>query len=283
VDGLVGYLANDRLDEDGRPLGEVSSTLYDRVETEVVACPYPDGRHRRPMNRTALRQVSSVWPSVLATLQTLSRPNATVHHTWKIALIGIAAPLLSPVPTSRGLSALYKACLGLSQVTTTLLLEDDGVAAMPFCELGSGTDFYTALDQHGWLLGQVQVCAGPAAMLVQMGEVLAHGGSPSSPPLPLPDPWRMADLAARTVSAHATYWVQADVLRARGASIPPRLLPPWLRAVATEAFRPPAHIRRLFPPGEVPAEVEQMLQTEPQTVQELEEAFERALRGVKRK
>jgi hypothetical protein len=273
----VRYLANDRLDEDGRPLGEVSSTLYDRVETEVVACPYPDMRHGRPMNRTALRQVSSVWPQVLATLQGLAGGGTTVHGAWRIALIGISAPLLSPAPTSRALSALYKTSLGLSQVTSTLLMADDAVAATPFSELGSGTDFFGALDQHGWLLGQLQVCSGPPAMLVQMGEALAHGGPPAVPPLPLPEPERMAEIAAMAVAAHATFWVKADELRARGAKIPIHPLPPWLRAVATEAFRPASHIRRFFPPKEVPDQVEALIHTDVQTLQELEVAFERAL------
>jgi hypothetical protein len=277
----VGHLANDRLDEDGRPLGEVASALYGHVTTEVIACPYPDGRHGRPMNRTALRQVSSVWPSVLATLQTLAGSGTTVHQAWKIALVGISAPLISPDPTSRGLSALYKACLGLSQVTSTLLLEDEGVADTPFSELGTGADFFAALDQHGWLLGQLQACSGPAAMLVQMGEALAHGGPPSSPPLPLPDPARMAEIAASTVASHAAFWVKADDLRARGASIPLRPLPPWLRAVATRAFRPPAHIRRLFPPGETPPAVEALIETDVHTPEELRSAFELALESAR--
>ena len=51
---------------DGRALGEISSLRYDPDRTEVVACPYADGRRGLPMNLSALRQLTGHWPAILA-------------------------------------------------------------------------------------------------------------------------------------------------------------------------------------------------------------------------
>src|SRR5262249_48168109 len=53
-EGLRSWRANTLSDEDGRPLGEVASPLYEHVTTDVVRCPYPDSRRGAPMNATAL-------------------------------------------------------------------------------------------------------------------------------------------------------------------------------------------------------------------------------------
>jgi hypothetical protein len=66
VAAVVRFEAADRIDEDGRPCGELASRFYDEAATEVVACPYSGSRRGLPMNQTALRQAASVWPQVLA-------------------------------------------------------------------------------------------------------------------------------------------------------------------------------------------------------------------------
>lgn len=250
VEGLRTYRANRLVDADGRPLGEVSSPRWDPDRTEVVACPYPDRRAGRPMNRTALRQVSPVWPELLATFRALAGPSPTVHRAWRAALVGLSAPLLVPEPVPVVLSALYKTSLGLSQVTTDLLLAEDGVADAPFASLGDGEAFFDALDRGGWLLGQVQVCAGTRAMFVQLGEALAGapGEARLTPALP-DDPERIADVAALALADHAL-----DALGAPGSP-----LPPWLRALVAVPDRPLAHVRRLFPTGATPPAIERRL------------------------
>lgn len=276
--GLVRSEASDRLDEDERPLGEVSSLRYEEARTEVIPCPYADRRRGLPMNRSALRQISLVWPDVLATFRALARERPTLGQIWRLSLVGITAPLAAPDPVPRGLSALYKTSLGLSQVSTTLLLGADDLAELPFSELGDRDDLFAALDSNGWLLGQLQVCAGSRSMFDQMHEALLGRGS-GGEALPIPEPDALADLASRAVAAHALWLLRADALRARGAQISLPKLPPWLRAVHAEP-RAPEQVRRYFPGGALPEEIEAMARATAETPRELDALFLRTLDAI---
>lgn len=289
VAGLLGYETNDRLDGDGRPLGEISSPLYDPQRTEVVACPYADGRRGRPMNLSALRQLAEPWPAILATVRHLAGPAPTVHRVWWTSLAGTAAPLLVDGPVPVAISALYKAALGLSQVTSSLLLAADGVADTPFAALGDERAFFAFLDEGQWLHGQQQVCAGSAPQIREMAAALA-GGPPLAGAIlaPFADPG-FADLAAEVVGVQAVY--VASVTRAvrrgdgRGLQGTPAeawmgRVPPWLRALASVPDRPPEHVRRWYPAGATPASVERFLAGGPASAGALAERFEDAIRTL---
>lgn len=237
------------MDEDGRPLGELSSPHYDRVHTVVVACPYPDARRGLPMNDSALRQIAPVWPAIVATIRALVGASPTVHQAWRVALVGISAPLLVEEPVPRLLSAFYKTSLGLSQITTRLLLAEEGVADAPFATLGDGDAFFAALDAHRWLHGQVQVCAGTRAMFVQLGDALCGRPGPSAlgPELAF-DCVALADLAAEVVAGQVRALGAIQDARRAGEDRPlPHVLPPWLRAAAGIPGLTAAHAERLFP------------------------------------
>ncbi|MEQ1565274.1 MAG: hypothetical protein ABMA64_06520 [Myxococcota bacterium] len=262
--GLVDARAVDWLDVDGRPLGEVASARYDPAATRVVACPYPDRRRGLPMNASALGQVGPVWSATLAAVRALAealraaahREAPTVHDAWLIALAGISGPLRTGEPVPVATSALYKTSLGLSQITTHLLLAGDGVADTPFAELGSGAAWFDALDQGGWLLGAAQVCAGTRAMFVELGDALAGraplAGAPSAPGLDLDT----ARVAAGTVAGHAVELLHVDRARRAGKPFGAVSLPPWLRSLRSIPDRDPAEMLRLFPTGAAPPSVE---------------------------
>jgi hypothetical protein len=276
----------DLIDADGRPIGELASRVYDRIETEVVACPYRDVRRGLPMNHTALRQLSSCWDEVLAATSALAGAGATVHRAWWATIAGTTAPRIhaerfgTPIP--RTLSALYKGSLGFSQVLTAMLMSTDGLADEPLTSLGAPEEFLALLDDGRWLVGQVQVCAGPGPMIAQMVEALG-GSDPETPPPCL------TDLGEATAWAGpAVTWVglQAAFLGAAGTwlrehggdpgDVNRYLDPtqPWLRGVVQAPDRRPEHARRLFESGGVPDAVEAFLAAGTAPCAELRERLE---------
>jgi hypothetical protein len=253
---LVSFAATALFDVDGRPVAEVASPAWRDVPTELVACPYADVRAGQPMNRTALRQMSAVWPALLASFAALGGGTPTVHGAWAAALSGIALPLLAPRPVPRLQSALFKASLGLSQVFSALLLSDDGVADAPLTSLGDGAAFFAELDRGRWLVGADQVCAGTAPMIEQVFDALT-GRIPVDP---APPEIRAVPAAPVAVGLHVAHLLACQQAARRGEREPVTdPLNPWLRAVFAVPNRPVAHARRLFEAGAVPAAVERYL------------------------
>jgi hypothetical protein len=262
VAGVVRFEAADRIDEDGRPCGELASRFYDEAATEIVACPYSGSRRGLPMNQTALRQAASVWPRVLAVARGLTKPNPTVHDAWKVALAGTVCPLIVGDPVPRVISAFFKTSLGFSQTLTALLLSEEGIADASLADLGDGRAFYEHLERGRWLVGQVQACAGTEAMIVQMADVLAgRSAGPSS---------AAEGFAEAADTASAAVGVQIAALgalyqAARGGQ--PIEAPdwiaeptaPWLRGARAFPNPKPEHARRLFPAGAAPKAVETLI------------------------
>lgn len=257
---MFAFGQRDLVDEDGRPVAEVASPRYDAARTEVVACPYADRRYGMPMNRSALRQMSSVWHELLAASAIAAGPSPTVHAAWAAVARGLALPLASPAPTPRGVAAWFKASLGLSQVYGTLLLGDEGVADTPLAALGTSANFFAVLDAERWLIGAVQACAGTESMIRAVFDATVGGQPPDVAP-------RWLDRLPMVVDAPTWVGVHAAVLlrRARAArhgigDAPTHDVPPWLRSLFAVPNRDPAHARRLFPTGRTPAAVQAVLQ-----------------------
>ena len=237
------------------------------------------------MNLTALRQLTAAWPALLGTVQALAGPDPTVHRAWRAAVACTSAPLLRPGPVPVAVGGLYKTALGLTQATTALLLADDGVADTPLAQLGGPDAFFAWLDDGGWLLGQVQVCAGSAPMIASMFRALCGEGAPG-PGLDLDPPALWVDAACATVGLQVAYLAAAygAVRRGQDAGIADtpagtwlRAPPPWLRAVLAVPNRPPEHARRLFPAGRVPDVVTGFLDAGPADARTLHARFERSL------
>lgn len=276
---FVTFAASALLDEDGRPVAEVGSPLYEGVPTEIVACPYHDARRGLPMNRSALRQLGAAWPSVVASARALAGPAPTVHAAWRAAVVGLAAPVVwshrhgAPVP--RALSASFKTSLGMSQVLTALLLSDAAMAAAPLGSLGSRDDFFAVLDQGRWLIGQDQVCAGTPGQIGELFDALAgEGGTSAFDPALLTlaplAPWQ--DEAALAIARSVAWLATLTERRRAGAQAPGGArgaawlagdVPPWLRAVLAVPNRPPEHALRLYPAGEAPAALVEFLAAVP--------------------
>ena len=282
---IVQFEARTLVDEDGRPVAEIASPLYADTPTEIVACPYADRRRGQPMNRSALRQLTGVWPEVLAGFSAIAGPAPTVHRAWVAAITGIAAPLVAPAPISRAVSSMFKASLGFSQVFSSMLLSDPDVADTPLTALGDADGFFQALDAGGWLIGAEQVCAGSAQMFHQAFETWT-GRTPI-----VGDPSRFIALAAQlgptpveAVALHVA-WLAARQRAARGGrgTAPSTDVAPWLRAVFATPDRPPEHARRLFPVGETPAVVERLLGLTGASPEALDAAFADGLAEAERR
>jgi hypothetical protein len=285
--GVVDFSAADLVDVDRRPCGELASARYDEGATEVVACPYHGVRSGLPMNRTALRQISSAWPALVGSARALVDPEEpTVYRAFRAAVAGTAAPLAfhaaSPdQPIPRVLSAFFKASLGFSQVLSALLLADDGVADAALSDLGDGDAFLAYLEHERWLVGQLQVCAGPEPMIRQMFEAFAGiSGEPRLAP-EFGDPATYADVAVEAIGVQAAYLLMTRERTRAGE--PPRgtdgerwlanTPQPWLRAIRMAPNRAPEHALRLFPAGRVPPSVQRVLAAD----SDLEAVFRAAL------
>lgn len=289
IDGLLSFATADLLDIDGRPCGEIASAHYAQVATDTVACPHAGSRKGRPMNASALRQVTAAWPAVLAGTAAWAGLQGTVHAAFRASIAAIAAPLVfhhrhAGTAVPRAVSAMFKSHLGFSQVLCALLLADDGVADTPLTDLGDTEAFLAYLEDQQWLLGQAQVCAGSAAMIAAVFDALCGrgGGSGAEPPADLLSLGRgWIDMAVESLALQVAYVLALDAQAAHGASLsgspgeawwrnPPM---PWLRPVKLMPDRRPGHARRLYPEGAVPDSVERMIEAAGHGLPAVEAAF----------
>ncbi len=283
---LYDHEASEWLDADGRPLGEhAEPEAYARAGIREVACPYGDRRHGLPMNEAALEQVRSVWSGVLAHLRALS-DGPRVHDAWRASIGALAAPLhwrsVRPGPVPVELASLFRVGLGYSQVLTAMLLADEGLADASLAELGDGGDLIDFLDAGGWLVGKVQACAGPPAMIRAGWAALQGGGRPLDPGLR-----SVRDEAVVTAGLCAVL-IGAAAERDRAGTgddgaLGPRLRAagraPFLRAVAAGPGRTATHALRLFPANAAPKSVHRLLECDAGSDREQERQFRAIVAG----
>lgn len=187
---LVHGELDDLLDDDGRPLGERRATSPAKTGVPFVlkACPYDDARLGRPMNASALAQVTRNTAAVLDELASfraaadLDAPRWEDVLTAVLHLLGAPATFLlrtdgaSTVPTK--LAAAHKLGAGYFGVVRAIVSEAARGHVLPVTP--------EALLEHAHrthaLLGASEVCAGPPAMLLHATHVLLHG-RPGARPL----------------------------------------------------------------------------------------------------
>jgi hypothetical protein len=294
LEGIFEFQARDLIDVDGRPCGEQASRHFDTVNTQLIACPHPGARHGKPMNLSALQPLTQVWREVVGTVSALVGPGGThgvtVHGAYQAAIACTAAPLIFQIQhpdqaIPRTLSALFKAALGFSQTLSFLLLADDGVADAPLSELGDEAQFAAYLENQQWLVGQSQVCAGSPAMIGQLFAAFC-GQSPGgelAPEFPSGRVW--IDAVVALIGLQMTYLLMLNTRAAQGQSVQgashanwqTQPHAPWLRTVAMQPGRTPAHAKRLFPSGCVTEPVMQMIADHAQEWDGIESIFTHAV------
>jgi hypothetical protein len=243
------------LDEDGRAVAEVGAEVVG-APTELVACPYPDHRSGLPMNRSALRQMATVWPAVLERIAAYAGPGpVTVRGAFGGALTGTSAVIHHAVvspgePVPRAVAATYKTCLGLTQVLAALCLLDPDLGESPLRALGDADAFFSLLDDGRWLVGQVEVCAGPRALIGEVFEALATGGGPQ-PPWADEARWASGLLGAALLAAPLPDPTAPRLARLLGPKGPS-----WTRALFAAPGRRPGAVGWWFEPGALRTSVE---------------------------
>lgn len=270
MNALAAWLGGlrDWVDADGRPLGERASPLYP-PDTRRVACPYAGSRAGLPMNVTSLSQVRPHRERNLATLAAACGPAPSVARLFQGCSALIATPVSSriaapgaPIPVD--IAALYKTTIGFHQLLVSLLLDTEGLAALPATELDGSEALLGALEAGGWLVGQVEVCAGAPADIAATWDVLTGRRlAPAVEPHPTSlGPWatEATGLGVALVLATAELLEvgNREGLDGFGAPEPPiaawplgarlwRQRPtPWLVAATARADRTPAMVPRLY-------------------------------------
>lgn len=180
-------------DAEGRPLGEgkTGPERMSGVVFELRTCPYPGSRHHhaRPMNLSALRQVSVHWPGVcgaLSYLHGLHRGSAgssppCIADVWRVGhmtnAIADFAFMRTWQPVADGelpaaIGALYKVTLGVT--STAYKAWSDG--AVRFTTPTSADFVVDYAERHGQLIGPEQVCGGSETMIRELLTIAVEGG-----------------------------------------------------------------------------------------------------------
>src|SRR6516162_5753052 len=75
LDWILSRHVEEYLDVAGRPIGEGRSAAIQQVPTAMQSCPYAGSRHHhaKPMNVSALRQITPLWHKIVTLLSWLSQ------------------------------------------------------------------------------------------------------------------------------------------------------------------------------------------------------------------
>jgi hypothetical protein len=184
VSGLI-YGLDRLLDEEGRPVSErrAPSIAKQGVVMELRRCPYQDERQGKPMNISALAQITKHLDAVLADVATF-RGSLPASSGWSGFLAAVldqlAAPALQvlrsrsdeqPVPAQ--LSVGHKLAAGYFGVAYGILTaEAQGRHREP-----TSDSVLQFVRESGALIGASEVCAGPLHLIGRATEVFLHGRS----------------------------------------------------------------------------------------------------------
>jgi hypothetical protein len=179
------------IDTEGRFLGEqraVRPSDGTVPEMRLKTCPYAGSRHHhpRPMNISALQQITAHWPSVLDGMAVL---RGRALATEEVALDDIyrivrTATLLPAYLTRRRhepvgvldprIATLYKVAIGyvglVQRMGFDLVLGEGDV--LPTATVA---EIMEEAESNEHFIGPAQVCAGPANMVREVLEVIVRG------------------------------------------------------------------------------------------------------------
>lgn len=172
-------------DDEGRLLAERGSEHAVYRQFDVQPCPYRDARFQKDMNVDALAQIRSHWSEIapairqlVADAQRLSPAgDDTLSRLRRVTRTMGSLPEFMVVFLDAGngdipalVAILYKLSRGLNTLTGRLTFEPrrGPKAATPT----TPDALYDYIDRHGLLVGSMEVCAGPRAMILRVLEAL---------------------------------------------------------------------------------------------------------------
>jgi hypothetical protein len=251
VDWIIFQRVQQYFDESGRPIVEVGDPASRPVQTEWQVCPYSGSRyhHAKPMNVSALRQISPVWEQVLTMLSWLSRRyrawhGSEIENCIDLSIISSSGVLLADFLVLRRhiplrshkiplvITGVYKACLGFQYATYLASTDERFAGAKASHQLPDAAEFQAYLEDHGLLFGEHEVCAGSAAQIMEVYDAMS--GRLAVAPEPLPLECARLDIA----------WEQFDVFTRHASGLCNDLV---LYAVEASRYCPELADRRLPP------------------------------------
>jgi hypothetical protein len=185
-------------DDEGRPLKEGKAPEHCRtaVPMQMVECRYAGSRfrHANPMNASALQQMARHWPEALSgfgylrNLMAGAKPagEITLIEFWKIARAGAILPEYlchrTADPLGDGklpafVAVMYKAALGLFNSAQNIVLSGILKADTNGLSKADPDAIIAFADDTAMLVGEKEVCAGPANMIAEVTREITDGHS----------------------------------------------------------------------------------------------------------
>jgi hypothetical protein len=215
--------ANDLIDEQGRPVGEIRSSEHIRrsVNSAYTMCPYSGSRTRSPylMNASALEQIVANWPEVLGILKYVrtacmpgERGSPPLLALARVAAAALTLPvylayrapnadIVAWTPTA--VAATHKMTAGLFGVCKNYLLsrvaEGENYASVTASEAA----LFRYAEDSGALLSRtgIEACAGPPKLMTEALRMLVTGHCDTAVRL---------DMAEQTVGSPARFLAYAN-------------------------------------------------------------------------
>ena len=186
--GILGDFESSS-DDEGRPLyeGRAPVRLREGVPMVMRQCPYPDARHERRMNVSALEQILAHLTAVERDIATFRSATPDEAPSWsaltRIVFDQTALPaiyllerrsLSEPIPARLAVS--YKVAVGYSKPVVDLLELDLRGEALPVSVEG----FMAFVQKGRYLVGAREVCAAPTNVVERVTAALLAPCVPSN-------------------------------------------------------------------------------------------------------
>jgi hypothetical protein len=203
----------------------------------MQTCPYAGSRyhHAKPMNVSALRQITPAWEHIVTMLSWLSqryraRQQKDVTTYDDLSLVTSAGVFLADFLVLRRrqplrwheipvlISGLYKVCLGFQLATFLGSVQERFVDDAAPAPLPDAAGFYARLEEQELLIGEAEVCSGSAAMIMQAYDGMTGGRAVTLEELPPP------------CAGPEVVWEQFDVFAHHAANVWSELTPYVIRA-----------------------------------------------------
>lgn len=189
VSALI-YGLDDLLDDEGRPVSErrAPSLVKQGVPMELKGCPYHDERQGKPMNVSALAQITKHLDAALSDIRSFGSALPGQREDWRRVLIVVLDQLAGPAvymlrtrgngPAVRaGVAVGHKLAAGYFGVIRELLARE----AQGQTREVSVESLGRFIKETRALIGESEVCAGPPHLISRVSEALLQGGTTTTP------------------------------------------------------------------------------------------------------
>lgn len=183
-------------DDENRPLAEnkVPFEYKKNVAMQQLVCPYSDSRymHYKPMNASALKQITKHWPSLINSFDYIrkfyvikkSTTEITLLDLYKITIAGYVAPsyliyhsnsLFADGKIPAPIAAIYKASAGLVSAVQLMLVKGIITKIYDKDTVVDPEMVFSFADNEGLFIGAEEVCAGSPNMIKDVLEAIIYG------------------------------------------------------------------------------------------------------------